>query len=304
MNTLERRRMIKVEIRGLPEARHMQMYISEKMNRVGDLARKLKHVYNKDIKKTDEIKIYRDKFHLPDHENINIIETGEEIIAYRRESEYVEEKEGKEALVKVREQVLQEMENNLNGKEMELKRKEASLETREENVKRQKVREEVLKDKENKFATQEMDLQRKEASLEDKEVSLKRQEEDIKSKLEDLEYREMVWRNDRWDVDEELKQGRKALSIKDKRFKRRNKKLNQREARVKAKELELDEVSKVKENENYEKAIELNDREMELDSRQEELDKAYDKAEEKLNLEWMNLINLKKIFKQIQGGVE
>ena len=114
----------------------------------------------------------------------------------------------------------------------------------------------------------------------------------------------MVWRNDRWDVDEELKQGRKALSIKDKRFKRRNKKLNQREARVKAKELELDEVFEAKNNEHYEKAIELNDREMELDSRQEELDKAYDKAEEKLNLEWMNLINLKKIFKQIQGGVE
>ena len=93
MSTLERRRMIKVEIRGLPEARHMQMYISEKMNRVGDLAKKLKHVYNKDIGKTDEIKIYRDKFHLPDHENINIIETGEEIIAYRRESEYVEEQD-------------------------------------------------------------------------------------------------------------------------------------------------------------------------------------------------------------------
>ena len=65
-----------MEVRGLSETRHMLMYISAKMKRVGDLATKLKFVYD-DIKKTDEIKIYRDKFHLPDNENINIIETGE-----------------------------------------------------------------------------------------------------------------------------------------------------------------------------------------------------------------------------------
>ena len=53
----------------------MLMYISEKMSRVGDLATKLKFVYHDIINKTDEIEIYRDEFHLPDNENINIIET-------------------------------------------------------------------------------------------------------------------------------------------------------------------------------------------------------------------------------------
>ena len=95
------------------------MFISEKMNRGGDLARKIKHVYVHDIRKTDEIKIYRDKFHLPDYENINIIGTDEEIIVHRKEKEYVENKEDKEALVKVREQVLKDKENKLAIQEME-----------------------------------------------------------------------------------------------------------------------------------------------------------------------------------------
>ena len=96
--------------------RHSLVFTSGK--RVGDIATKLKHVYD-DIMKTDEIKIYRDKFHLPDHENINIIVTGEEIIAHRKETEYVEEKEDKEALIKAREQVMQDQEHKFNIKEME-----------------------------------------------------------------------------------------------------------------------------------------------------------------------------------------
>ena len=91
--------------------------------RVGDLATKLKFVYD-DIKKTDEIKIYRDKFHLPDFEDIKIIETGEEIIVYRKEKEYVEDKE---ALVNVRKQVLRDQESKFHIKEEELKRKEVSF---------------------------------------------------------------------------------------------------------------------------------------------------------------------------------
>ena len=73
------RRRIKVEVRGLPETRHMLMLISERMKRVGDLATKMKFVC-KDIKETDEIKIYSEEFLIPDDEDINIIETGEKII--------------------------------------------------------------------------------------------------------------------------------------------------------------------------------------------------------------------------------
>ena len=86
-----------MEIRGLPETRHILMPISERMNKVRDIGTKLKHVYD-DINQTDEIKIYRDKFHIHDNENINIIKTDEEIIVYRKETEYVEKKEDKEAL--------------------------------------------------------------------------------------------------------------------------------------------------------------------------------------------------------------
>ena len=55
--------------------------VRSKMNRVSDLGIKLKHVCD-DINMTDEIKIFRDKFLLPDNESIDIIETGEEIIVY------------------------------------------------------------------------------------------------------------------------------------------------------------------------------------------------------------------------------
>ena len=129
MSSREGGRRIKVEIRGLPEERHTLMYISERMKRIGDLATKLKFVYD-DIKKTDEIKIFRDKFHLPDYEDINIIETGEDIIVYRKETEYVEDKD---ALVNVREHVLRDQESKFHIKEEELKRKEVSL-NREDNI--------------------------------------------------------------------------------------------------------------------------------------------------------------------------
>ena len=117
-----------MEVRGLPETRHMLMYISERMRRVGDLATKLKFVCD-DIRKTDEVKIYRDKFHLPNNENINIIETGEEIIVYTKasETEYVESEDDKEALVNVREKVLKEKEDYLEKRETKLKIREESL---------------------------------------------------------------------------------------------------------------------------------------------------------------------------------
>jgi len=318
MSTHEGRRRIEVEIRGLPQIRHTLVFTSGK--RVGDIATKLKHVYD-DIKKTDEIKIYRDKFHLPDNENINIIKTGDKIIAYRRETEYVEENEDKGDLMKVREQVLQDKENNFDLKEMELKRRVASLENKEENLKRQetaikskeedmakrevvllndqKVREEILKDKENKIATQKMELKRMNAVLVNMEENLKGQKADINGKVDDLEYREMVWRNDRWDVDEELKQGRKDLLMKEKRIKRRNQKLNQREARVKIKELKLEEVSNAKFEEHYNKATELADRETDLISQQEELDEKL----EQLSLEWKKVTTLFEIFKNNYSGV-
>ena len=67
MGSREGRRRIKVDVRGLSEARHMEMFVSKKMNRVSDLGIKLKHVCD-DINKTDEIKIFRDMFLLPDNE--------------------------------------------------------------------------------------------------------------------------------------------------------------------------------------------------------------------------------------------
>ena len=137
MSTREGGRRIKVEVRGLPEARHMQMFISERMNKVRDLGIKLKYVCE-DINKTDEIKIFRDKFLLPDNESINIIETGEEIIVYRNatETEYVGKSEDKDALVSGsgREEVLKENENKLKMKEMELQSREVTLKNVEDTL--------------------------------------------------------------------------------------------------------------------------------------------------------------------------
>ena len=133
MSTCEGGRRIKIEVRGIPETRQMLMYISERMKRVGDLATKLKFVC-KDIKETDEIKIYREEFLLPDNENINIIET-----------EYVEEKEDKDTLVKVKIEVSKEQENKLEKKELELNIKEISLKNWEDNLRK---KEEDLKMKE------------------------------------------------------------------------------------------------------------------------------------------------------------
>merc|ERR1740128_903544 len=101
--------MIKVEVRGLGQPRHILMYIKKEMNRVNDLATRLNYVCD-DIKKTDVIKIYRDKFLPPDNKNINIIDTGDELIVYRNsdptETEYVENEEDKDTLMNVREKVL------------------------------------------------------------------------------------------------------------------------------------------------------------------------------------------------------
>ena len=128
MSNPEGGRRIKVEVRGLPEThpRHMLLFITAKMKRVGDLATKLKFMYD-DIKKTDEIKIFRDKFHLPNNENINIIETGEEIIVYRKETEYVEEKEDKNELLNVREKMLKEKENECEIRSKKLKKEEEEV---------------------------------------------------------------------------------------------------------------------------------------------------------------------------------
>ena len=164
-----------MEIRGLSGTRHMLMFISERMKRVGDLATKLKFVYD-DIKKTDEIKIYRDKFHLPDYEDINIIETGEDIIVYRKETEYVEDKE---ALVNVREHVLRDQESKFHIKEEELKRKEVSLENREDILKRQEAELKSKKEAEDKALEylkklkDELDDRRKELDKKEEEVNLK-----------------------------------------------------------------------------------------------------------------------------------
>ena len=139
-----------------------------------------------------------------------------------------------------------------------------------------------------------MELKRKEVSLGNIEEDLKRQEADIQSKVKDLEYREMVWRNVRWEVDVELEQGRKDLLMKEKHIKRRNKNLNQREARVKIKE----EVSKVVYEVHYNKAMELDDRETDLNYKQGELDE----TEEQLSLEWKNASTIVEVFENYSGG--
>lgn len=147
-----------MEVRGLPEPRHTLMFISEKMRRIGDLATKLKFVYD-DINKTDEIKIYRDKFHLPDNESINIIETGEEIIVYRKakETEFVEKKEDKKELLDAREEVLK-------GKEAILKEKEGELQAKIDDLEKRSV---YLQAKEKVLEKKEKEIQLKEkASIE------------------------------------------------------------------------------------------------------------------------------------------
>ena len=205
MSSREKGRRVKVEVRGLPEVRHMLMYISERMNKVRDLGIKLKYVCE-DINQTYEIKIYRDKFLLPDNENINIIETGEEIIVYINaiKTEYVESKEDKNALVNVREEVLKENEKKLEIKEIELKSRETSLKKMEDALKKReedlkykernledkvtlvKAREEVSKEHENELEIKEMELESKEISLKNMEDTLKKTGEDLKYKERNL----------------------------------------------------------------------------------------------------------------------
>ena len=48
-----------------------------------DIRTKLTSVCD-DIKMTDEIKIYRDKYLLPNKENINMVNIGDEIVVYRK----------------------------------------------------------------------------------------------------------------------------------------------------------------------------------------------------------------------------
>ena len=204
MSTREGGRRIKVEVRGLPETRHMLMYISERMRRVGDLATKLKFVYE-DIKKTDEIKIYRDKFHLPNNENINIIETGEEIIVYTKatETEYFEENEdNKETLLNVREKVLEEKEKNLEKRETEMRIKEEDIEAlakmKETELKEKiddlekrrailKAKEELLEKRKKEFQLKEKDLRKKD---EDFNLILKAREEKLEQKEKDVELKD------------------------------------------------------------------------------------------------------------------
>ena len=53
MNSMEGGRRIKVEVRGLPEARHMLLFICEKMNTVRDLGIKLKYVCDTELKQKE-----------------------------------------------------------------------------------------------------------------------------------------------------------------------------------------------------------------------------------------------------------
>ena len=217
-----------MEIRGLPEERHTLMYISERMKRIGDLATKLKFVYD-DIKKTDEIKIFRDKFHLPDNENINIIETGEEIIVYRRDTEYVESSEDKYALVNVREEVLKEQENELEIKEMELKSKEISLKNMEDMLKKT---EEDLKCKERSLANMAVVL------IKDKERILdenKKVEEKLRVEEEKIMSKENVFKHKK----EYLSDYELELSEKDDNLSKRDEVLNVKEESLKKREQEL-----------------------------------------------------------------
>ena len=85
MSSREGGRTIKLEVRGrgrgLSETRYMLMYIDDWMKSVGDIRTKLMSVCD-DIKMTDEIEIYRDKYLLPNKENINMIDDGDEIVVY------------------------------------------------------------------------------------------------------------------------------------------------------------------------------------------------------------------------------
>ena len=157
----------------------MLMYISEKMSRVGDLATKLKFVYHDIINKTDEIKIYRDEFHLPNNENINIIETGEKILVYRKatETEYVEKKDDKDILLNVREKVLMEKEVENNNREEIMKTKCDELNKRDED----------LKKKVKKLKIEKMKHKKKLEKLEMKERAIDKKGRNLKNKLLFLE---------------------------------------------------------------------------------------------------------------------
>jgi len=199
MSTREGGRRIKVEVRGLPEARHMLMYISERMNKVRDLGIKLKYVCD-DIKKTDEIKIFRNKFLLPDNENINIIKTGEEIIVYRKATEYIESTEEKYAQVIVREEVLKENENKLKMKEMELQGREVTLKDMEDTLRKKEerlkfneknldlVKEELMSEKKILMQQKEDYLDYLDRWLKVNEDNLR--EEDLKKMAHDLKNKE------------------------------------------------------------------------------------------------------------------
>ena len=186
MSTREAGRRIEVEVRGLPGPRQMLMIIDEKMKMVRDLAAKLKFVC-KDIKKTDEIKIHRDRFLLPDKENINIIETGEKIIAFinATETEYVEYEDNKETLLKVRMDILKEQENKLEIKEKELKEKEEAFVKRKDDEETLlNVKMEALNENENKLEIKEKEMKEKEAFLKNWEDNLKKKEADLKAEVE------------------------------------------------------------------------------------------------------------------------
>merc|ERR1719282_318845 len=125
------------------------MIIDEKMERVRDLATKL-------------------RFLLPDKENIKIIETGEKIIAFinATETEYVEYEDNKETLLKVRMDILKEQENKLEIKEKELKEKEEAFVKRKDDEETHlNVRMEALKEKENKLEIKEKELKEKEEAF-------------------------------------------------------------------------------------------------------------------------------------------
>ena len=191
--TREGGRRIKVEVRGLPETRHMLMFIDEKMRKVGDLTTKLRFVCS-DIKKTDEIKIYRDKFLLPDNEYINIIETGEEIIVYRKdtETEYVEKKEDKSELLNVREEILKEKENEFEIRKTNLKISEEDLKAKED-VLEKKEKEVQLKEKETKM--KEEDLMKNSCSIKAREEELEKKERTLDMKIKNNEEKEKRAKN-------------------------------------------------------------------------------------------------------------
>ena len=203
MSNREGGRRIKVEVRGLPETRHMLIPL-ERMRRVGDIATKLKYRCD-DINKTDEIKIYRDKFHIHDNENINIIKSDEEIIVYTKatETEYFEENEdNKETLLNVREKILEEREKNLEKKETEMRTKEEDIEAlakMKETELKEKIddlqnRRDILKAKERVLEKREEESQLKEKDLrkkdEDFNLNLKAREEKLEQKEKDVQLKD------------------------------------------------------------------------------------------------------------------